>query len=559
MRKSVDKDKILSQLDFRAYYFSELPSIKSNGNEKAMALCPLHNDHNPSLSINLLTGEWKCFAGCGAGSVFDFYMKRHDVDSRTACNALAEVAGIVTNAPRKIVKTYDYVNEAGELLFQVVRYEPKTFRQRRPDGKGGWIWDLDGITPVPYNLPAVIKAKNILVVEGEKDVETLRTIGRTASCNPMGAGKWKHEYNQYFQDKRVAIIPDNDDSGRKHAKQVTDNLKGVVESIKIVELPGLPEKGDVTDWIAQGHTKEELLQLIEAAPEWNAIQAPRTIVLSKFRPRPFTDEIKNKNHFLWEGKRAPLWRYNKNKKIWTPDGEAFVESYFRDATASLDDTQKQRNVIAEIIADVAGSSYKEDGLPEASINLIPFQNGSYDLKSDSFRDTSPEDYFTWTLPWRYNPKAHSTFLKGLIESMMPSSETLYELLAYALWRGYPYQKFWLLVGPGSNGKGVYLTIFNRSLGLKNISCVSLKEFQNSHFAAGTLHRKLANLSGEVDYSDLNNTGLLKQLTGGDQIQGDRKYLNPVRFVNHAKLIFATNQVPVTRDCKDAFYRRAFLV
>jgi putative DNA primase/helicase len=143
--------------------------------------------------------------------------------------------------------------------------------------------------------------------------------------------------------------------------------------------------------------------------------------------------------------------------------------------------------------------------------------------------------------------------------MMPSPETLYELIAYALWRGYPYQKFWLLVGPGSNGKGVYLTIFTRLLGSENISCVSLREIQNSNFAAGTLHRKLANLSGEVDYSDLNNTGLLKQLTGGDQIQGDRKYLSPVRFVNHSKLIFSTNQVPVTRDCTDAFYRRAFLL
>ena len=286
---------------------------------------------------------------------------------------------------------------------------------------------------------------------------------------------------------------------------------------------------------------------------------PRTIVLSKFRPRPFTDEIKSDNHFIWEGKRGTLWRYNQNKKLWTADGEAFVESYFRDATASLDDTQKQRNVIAEIIADVAGSSYREDGLPEASISLIPFQNGVYDLQSDSFRDARAEDYFTWTLPWKYNPEARGSFLKGLLDSMMPEPETLYELMAYSLWRGYPYQKFWLLVGPGSNGKGVYLTIFSRTLGPENVSCVSLREIQNSHFAAGTLHRKLANLSGEVDYSDLNNTGLLKQLTGGDQIQGDRKYLSPVRFVNHAKLIFATNQVPVTRDCTDAFYRRAFLV
>lgn len=280
---------------------------------------------------------------------------------------------------------------------------------------------------------------------------------------------------------------------------------------------------------------------------------------AKFYPRPFTEEILDAYPFVWEGKRGALWRYNREHGLWMADGETFIEHYFRDVTTELDNTLKKRNVIAEIVADVAGCSYKESGLPEPSIYLIPFSNGVYDLNAENFRERRPEDYFTWALPWRYNPDARSTFLKELLDSMLPTPETLYELAAYALWRNYCYQKFWLFVGPGSNGKGLYLTIFSRLLGRENISGVSLREIQNSNFAAGTLHRKLANLSGEVDYSDLSNTSLLKQLTGGDEIQADRKYLSPVRFVNHAKLIFATNQVPVTRDCTDAFYRRVFLV
>lgn len=287
---------------------------------------------------------------------------------------------------------------------------------------------------------------------------------------------------------------------------------------------------------------------------------PKAVVMAKFYPRPFTDEIKQRFSFVWEGTRGALWRYNRECGLWTSDGEAFIDQYFRNATAQLDNTLKRRNVIAEIVADVAGCSYRENGLPEPSVNLIPFDNGVYDLKADTFRNRRPEDYFTWALPWRYNPNAKSTFLKSLISDTLPEGDTtLMELAAYCLWRGYPYQKFWLLVGPGSNGKGVFLTILTRLLGPENISGVSLREIQTSHFAAGTLHYKLANISGEADYSDLANTSLLKQLTGGDQIQGDRKYLAPIKFVNYGKLIFATNQVPVTRDSTDAFYRRAFLV
>ncbi|PIZ18396.1 MAG: hypothetical protein COY50_15550, partial [Deltaproteobacteria bacterium CG_4_10_14_0_8_um_filter_43_12] len=176
--------------------------------------------------------------------------------------------GLITEPQRKRLKTYNYVNESGNLLFQTVRYEPKDFRQRRPDGKGGWIWNLEGVHLVPYNLPEISKSKSILIVEGEKDVETLQGLGTIASTNAMGAGKWKPEYNQHFKDKNVAIIPDNDKVGRDHALQVAKNLKGIAESVKVIELPDLLEKEDVSDWIARGYTKKELIEIIKQAPEW---------------------------------------------------------------------------------------------------------------------------------------------------------------------------------------------------------------------------------------------------------------------------------------------------
>jgi putative DNA primase/helicase len=104
------------------------------------------------------------------------------------------------NGSRHIVATYDYPDANGTLLFQTVRYDPKDFRQRHPDGRGGWIWNLQGIELVLYNLPALHKAvatgQTIFLPEGEKDVNTLCGLGLAATCSPMGAGKWRESYSE---------------------------------------------------------------------------------------------------------------------------------------------------------------------------------------------------------------------------------------------------------------------------------------------------------------------------------------------------------------------------
>ena len=125
---------------------------------------------------------------------------------------------------RTVVKTYDYTDDAGEVLFQVIRYEPKGFSQRRPDLLGGWINNLDGVRRVPYKLPELIESvaneRPVFVVEGEKAVDALREINIPATCNPHGAGKWRDEYSEHFKGATVYILPDNDETGRDHAKQV---------------------------------------------------------------------------------------------------------------------------------------------------------------------------------------------------------------------------------------------------------------------------------------------------------------------------------------------------
>ena len=175
-----------------------------------------------------------------------------------------------------ITVPYDYTDENGNLLFQVVReqyQDGKKFFQRRPDGNGGWINNLKGVKTTIYHLPEVIEAvnqgKTVFIVEGEKDVETLRSLQLTATTSPMGAGKWKKEYCKHFKGAAVVIFPDNDAVGRKHAEDVAAQLIGVARSLKVVELPDTQEHEDVTDWLTKrGGTKDRLLQLVNEAPEY---------------------------------------------------------------------------------------------------------------------------------------------------------------------------------------------------------------------------------------------------------------------------------------------------
>ncbi len=134
---------------------------------------------------------------------------------------------------------------------------------------------------LPYRLPQLLRAETVFVVEGEKDVATLESLNLVATCNPGGSGKWLPSYNVHFKEKRVIILPDNDEPGRSHALDVAQHLYGVAATIKVIELPGLPIKGDVSDWILAGGTAEKLATLVKDAPQWEPEPSIPDIVITR--------------------------------------------------------------------------------------------------------------------------------------------------------------------------------------------------------------------------------------------------------------------------------------
>jgi hypothetical protein len=173
------------------------------------------------------------------------------------------------------VKTYSYCDESGTLLFQVVRYEPKRFSQRRPDGRGDWIWNLQDTRRVPYLLPELVKAvaagETIYVPEGEKDVDNLRAIGFAATTNPGGCKKWRSEYSEHLRGADVVVLLDNHLEGREHGDQVAASLRGITSRIRVLDIgkhwAECPDKGDISAWLAAGGSAEKLKAIVDALPE----------------------------------------------------------------------------------------------------------------------------------------------------------------------------------------------------------------------------------------------------------------------------------------------------
>jgi 5S rRNA maturation endonuclease (ribonuclease M5) len=244
----------------RRYFESKLRDIRWKDGQ-GTACCPFHSDRHASLSIKD-SGVFYCHACHAQGNLQEFERRFSKCSQKTAKHRIEKLThrGGGSNLRPRIVTIYSYKDEKGEVRCQQVRFEPKDFRFRRPDGEGGWIWNLQGVSKILYRLREVIAADEVFIVEGEKDVETLRPWGLAATCNPGGAGKWLEEYSPVLKGKKVTILQDDDEPGRKHAVAVAESVSRYAAEVRIVAP--FEDAKDVTEWVENGGTKKELRHLV---------------------------------------------------------------------------------------------------------------------------------------------------------------------------------------------------------------------------------------------------------------------------------------------------------
>ena len=242
-------------------FCSKLKKVKHDNNG-IQALCPSHNDKNPSLSASC-TSE-KILVNCQAGCSFDNIVSVLGMEQSQFFSPKKKI-------PQKIIEAvYRYEDKDGNHVMDVVRFKPKAFLPRRPDGK----YSLEGVARVPYRLPHMLagikEGRDIILLEGEKDCDNAKDFGLVATTFDGGAGKWREEYSKWFQEAKVICLPDNDPPGLKGMHFIASEISKVAESVRWLELPDIPKKGDFSDWLKINDNDKKAFEiLVTNASQWD--------------------------------------------------------------------------------------------------------------------------------------------------------------------------------------------------------------------------------------------------------------------------------------------------
>lgn len=549
------------------------------------ARCPAHDDNIASLSVS--NGDKGIILFCHAGCSAEKIIERLGL----------EMTDLFKDEPKKngngkfhVKAEYNYKDEQGNLLYQAVRLDPKDFRQRRPDDADGWIWNLQGVPRVLYRLPELLAADPddyVFVVEGEKDVENLRVLGLVATCNVGGAGKWRNEYSLWLANRIVIIIPDNDDPGRIHAQQVYNSLtqSNIGAVARILELPGLPMKGDVSDWLAAGGDADLLRSLAEKAlsAEDSAEEQPaatdprfwrrthegmaREFITRYGRDFRFVNSLKTDlkadNFAFWSGKK---WEFRAPAAVMVAEYMRRMTSELRDAIRQ-DGPEADKDLVkfskeTEFSGFKSGWKQEVKGFQEIQITFDQFDrdgwllntaSGTIDLKSGKKHKHRRADLITKLTQTEYRERAQCPtwlqFLNDIFEGDQELIAFIKRAVGYSLTGQSTEQCLFILYGHGANGKSVFLNTIRFVLG-DYAGTALVKSFIQKQNDSSQANNDLAMLAGkrfvaaiETNKGQRIDEALIKAVTHGDPIQARFLYSEFFEFKPTFKLWFGVNHKP----------------
>ena len=303
MSQEIDniKSEILSRLNLQSEFKSFGIQMTGKPSSKGWIKCPspFNPDKLPSCGVCVdnssgYAGYLRIFNNSGPRQAIGFFDLAAELNSNCSGKEFIEILKyyadktgiefdlkkkkkVSTKSKGKIIETYDYCNISGELKYQVCRMKPKSFRQRRPDPKNSkkWIWDMQGVSALPYKIQNVVNNNTIYIVEGEQCAnDIIKKFQLPATTFHGGAGKWYPEVLPYFKNKNLILLPDNDDVGHEHMERLSSVFKDTAKSIKIIKLSDLKKKGDISDWIDSGGTKDKLLDLCKKTIEVEELEDP---------------------------------------------------------------------------------------------------------------------------------------------------------------------------------------------------------------------------------------------------------------------------------------------
>ena len=537
------------------------------------ALCPVHEadggSHTPSLTIK-------------AGDTQPFVVTCHASCKGTDILKALDLAPAPRhNGKRRIVAEYSYRDADGREVREKIRYEPKDFRIRHRDAAGKWVYKAGDGPVVLYLLPelkaAIAEGRTVFVAEGEKDADRLASLGLVATCNIEGAAKpeqrakWRSEYTEQLSGAaRVILLPDNDEPGRAHMRHIAKQLQGKVDEVRWLELPGLPEKGDVSDWLDAGCTVEELERLANEAtheqPEPVAATAvpPRANKGDKLPPQNVMAHMLATEVFQSRLRMDPVtsrWlEYQPDAGTFKPRPAGSVERAVYLAISDLYGAFPASYVsgVTKLLA------YEATTEIEPAHGKIPFQNGVLDLNTRELLPHSPDFGFTAAMPYPWDPHAPApqVVIDWLLEAVGGHADQVQLLRAFlqAVVVGRPdLQRYLELVGPGGSGKGTFMRLADALVGICSVHSTQLSQLENNRFETAALFGKRLVLVTDAE-KWRGDVSVLKSITGQDPIRYEQKHVQAGEsFTFNGMVILAGNQHLESTDYSSGIQRRRITV
>lgn len=534
--------------------------------------CPVHRDKKASLTISENEGKLllHCHAGCDTKDILDEVGLTFNDIGNYKPPQWRERLEFAQN--KSIEAVYDYCLDNGTYLYSKVRFEGKEIVYAIIDKKNDTFkYGRAGKQTVLYNLPALIKAVRegypVYIVEGEKDVDTLKKLGYTATT-PGGVKDWKKEYAAYFTGAKVIILPDNDEPGLELKDQILRDLKHYAHSIRWT-ITSKIDKGDVTDYIvSENHPKEDLKNLVAEAENigapWLFMEGSGEKAKLKINGDILADSISRTLHYLIVRKpdddkddffiyeNGVYVKCNRNKV------KAFIRRYIPVGLA----TDNMINNVFNLMICKEGNicSYQDLDTNEQYINV---RNGLYNLKNKHLDPHTPKIYSTIQLNCEYHPEDtnRAVFTKyindlcsdidgnideekkaiiqeymGLILSNVKVSRTKLCLVLYSLL--------------GNSGKSQLLNLINFILGEDKIANIPLQQMnEDSRFSLGGIVGKRLISVGDQTGNDIEDSSVFKQLTGGDPVKVEPKNRQPFSYFFNGAILISCNNLPNFKDDK----------
>ena len=548
--------------------------------------CPAHNDVKASLHVKQGdkpdgTGSTKIVMNCKAGCTNEEILEAlgaslEEINGRDRKDAGTFFLRLSRRTLGEVTAIYDYRDQDDKYLYSKIRF-------RDPEGKkeirfvrinyrfGSFEAGRGGLDPTLYQLPELIRSIEagypVYIVEGEKDVHTLRDQLHYRATTAGAAGDWKRDYAKYFKGAMVVILPDNDEPGRKAAEEIRHDLLEYAYQVKVVRVSDLPH-GDVTDYLTEEAGTPETLKELISAEDW---QPAVWLTVDKRDKHTINTDLlascidKNDKYLFVRGKskdRDDLYIYEHGVYV-KVNRNIFIARIIRPyvpkgrATANmLDNTMK-------LLLTSGSHSVKYTDLDQDE-NYINLKNGLLNINSWELEEHRPELLSTLQLDVEYRAGARRKesfdhYMKDLIRSP-DGLEDPEKALVIQEYFGmllsnipmYNLKKILFLVSfIGNTGKSTLLRLIDTMLGEDHTAAIDLRELDgtksSNRFTLGSMRGRRLIECGDQSSAVINDSSMFKQLTGGDKVKIEEKGVQQEYFRFTGGVVIASNQIPIFRD------------